>query len=173
MSFDNWLEFLKQTAQRKLYAPIRADHVVDETYQLKLIPPQKAYFEIRLSERFLHYRRAYGRLFVPFTVIVSEFDYGGKCQTVPFFVGNKLLKDVERYVREQEVDYRNTRVAGPIPYQGGDVALFVGLYRVQVGDWGRDLLDILGQVGSLFAMNPLSNYVEVAKKLADGFYTDF
>jgi hypothetical protein len=173
MPLDDWLEFLKKRAQRKFNARVQDDHVLDAGYRSDPITPNEAYFEIRVSEMFLSYKSEYGRSFVPFTVLASEFVYDGKRRTFPFFVGSKLLQDVESYVEGKDVNFRNTRVVGPVPYGGDDVALFVGLYRIQADDFLRELLNVLGKVVGVYDIGKLSNYVDVAGVLTDGLYSLF
>lgn len=173
MPFEDWLEFLMKRAQRKFCNRIQDDHILDAGYESNPIIPNEAYFEIRVSEMFLSHKSEYGRRFVPFTVVASEFAYNGKRRTFPFFVGSKLIRDVESYVQGQDVNFRNTRVVGPVPYGGDDVALFVGLYRIQVDDFARKLLDVLGQVVAVFDVSKLSNYIGVADVIADGLYSLF
>lgn len=171
MLFDNLLELMKTRAQRTFHARIRDNHVLDEGYQAGPIAPNAAYFEIRLAEMFLSYRSEYGRSFVPLAVMASEFVYGGTRRSFPFFVGSELLRDLDTYVKGQDVSFRNTRVVGPVPYTGDDVAVFVGLYRAQVDDFARKLLEVLGQTVAVFDVGKLSSYVDVAGKLADGLYS--
>ena len=168
MLFDDLLERMRTPAKRKFHATIRDDHVLDEGYQARLIAPNAAYFDIRLTEMFLSYRSEYGRSFVPLAVMASEFAYGGTSRSFPFFVGSELLHDLDAYVKGQDVSFHNTRVVGPVPYSGGDVAVFVGLYRAQVDDFARKLLQVLGQMVGVFDLSKLSGYIDVAGKLADG-----
>ena len=171
MRLDDLLEHLKSRAQRKFHARIGDDHVLDEGYRARSIAPNTAYFEIRLAEMFLSYRSEYGRSFVPLAVMASEFAYGGTSRSFPFFVGSDLLRDLDAYVKGQDVSFRNTRVVGPVPYTGGDVAVFVGLYRAQVDDFARKLLEVLGQMVAVFDVSKLSSYIDVAGNLADGLYS--
>lgn len=171
MRLDDLLDHLKSPAQRKFHARIRDDHVLDKGYQVRLIAPNAAYFEIRLAEMFLSYRSEYGRSFVPLAVMASEFAYDGTSRSFPFFVGSDLLRDLDAYVKGEDVSFRNTKVVGPVPYTGGDVAVFVGLYRAQVDDFARKLLEVLGQLVGVFDVSKLSGYVDVAGKLADGLYS--
>jgi hypothetical protein len=173
MSLNDWLELLKKRTKRRFYTRIPDEHILDTGYQPIPIVPKEAYFEIRVAEMFLSHKSEYGRSFVPFSVVASEFSYGAKRRTFPFFVGSKLLHEIESYVQGSDVNFLNTRVVGPVPYQGDDVGLFVGLYRIEVDDFARKLLDVLGQVVGVFDVSRLSNYIDVARVLADGLYSLF
>ncbi|HOB98653.1 MAG TPA: hypothetical protein PKM43_07900 [Verrucomicrobiota bacterium] len=164
------MEHLKSRAKRKFHARIRADHVADVSCHAGPIVPNSAYFEIRLADMFLHYRSEYGRSFVPLAVMASEFAYGGTNRSFPRLVGNDLLGDLAVDVKREDVSFHNTRVVGPVPYTGGDVALFVGLYRAQVDDFARKLLKVITQMVTAFDVSRLSSYVDVAGQFADGLY---
>ncbi len=160
--------FGKQPGRRKVYAIVPDSQVLDVGHAPDVIAPQGAYFEVRVAEMFLRHRSEYGRAFVPLTLVRSDFVYDGGRRVFPFFVGNELLGDLDRYVEGEHVVLRNTRVVGPVPFAGDDLGLFVGLYRVQVGDLAKRLLEMLGQVVSVFDLTTLSRYVDVAGKLKDG-----
>lgn len=171
MSMDKLVEIFKKRARRTFHARIRDDHVLDPGFQAGPIQPNAAYFEVRLREMFLSYHSEYGRSFVPMVIVASEFSYGGAVRSVPYFVGTDLLRDIDAYVKGEDVSLRNTKALGPVPYLGGDVAVFVGLYRAQVDDLARRLLEVLGQVVSVFDVSKLGSYLGVAGKLADGLYS--
>lgn len=173
MAGGNFFDAFKTRAKRKFYGRIPDENVLIDGYGSTTIGPDKGYFEIRVAEMFLSHKSEYGRNFVPFAVVASEFNYDGKRRTFPFFVDSELLKDVETYTKGNDINFRNTRVAGPVPYRGDDVGLFVGLYRVQVDDFARRLLGVLGEVVSTFDVTKLSNYVGVADVITDGLYSLF
>ena len=87
MRFQDLLELLKTSARPKFYRRLRDDHVLDADWQPRLVQPNKAYFEVRLAEMFLHNKSEYGLSFIPFTLVASEFLYGGKRQAFPLRSG--------------------------------------------------------------------------------------
>ena len=129
----------------------------------------KAYFELRISDQFLRYKKEYWQGFIPLTLVLSEFQYDGQRRSVPFVVGPKLLEALEDKLEGDEwVRYRNTRVAGPIPYRGDDVSIFVGLFRAQTGDnWARQALSFLESIVKVFDVSRLSNYLKITDPLMD------
>ncbi len=166
---QDFLQRLKgAAAERKFYATIKDDHVLDEGFTSNPIEPNQDYFQIRLSEMFLRDRREYWREFVPLGIVASEFIYGGQRRSFPFFVGSGLLKGLEEYVEGEQVEYRNTRVVGPIPYRGDDVGLFVGLYRVQVSDLAKSFFSVLEKIIGAFDITKLSKYLDIAEALGKG-----
>ena len=122
---------------------------------------------------FLRDAREYLRSFVPMAVVVTDFAYeargeGGSRRTLPFLVGSKLLSEVHDYVEGKPVEYLDTKVAGWIPYRGDDIGLFVGLYRLQVGDLAKELLDVLQNITGTFDVANVSGYMSSARVLTDG-----
>jgi len=163
------LEILKgHQNEQKLCMRIPDEQVLDAGMQSQSFEEDNAYFEIRLSEMFIRDGRVMLRSFVPLTVAVTEFIYDGSRAVVPFIVGKQILKSVEQYVNGESVEYKNTSIAGPIPYLGGKVALFVGLYRTQVNDISRKLFGLLGGILSRFDATGLSRYLDIAGPLGAG-----
>ena len=160
--------FMTTPAQRKFYHRILDEQVLDPGYSSDPFEKDRSYFEIRLSQMFLRDQRQILRDFIPFCIAVSEFIYDGGVEIVPFFVGNQRLKSIEKYIREAHVEYRNERVAGPIPYAGDDVSLFLGLFRTQVNDLVERLFNFLEAVISPFDSKILSTYIGIAQSLRSG-----
>ena len=168
-SLGTLLEILKgHQTEQKLCMRIPDEQVLDAGMQSQPFVEDGAYFEIRLSEMFIRDARVFVRSFVPLTVAVTEFIYDGSRAIVPFIVGKQVLKSVEQYVSGENVEYKNTSIAGPIPYLGGKVALFVGLYRTQVNDISRKLFGLLGGILSRFDATGLSRYLDIAGPLGAG-----
>jgi len=169
MDLDRFiLKLTKTPMERKFYSRIPDNHVLDEGFSAQVFEPDKGYFQIILSEMFLRDKREYWQGFVPLSVIISDFEYDRRRQTIPFFVDNKLLKAVEPYVEGEHVEYYNTRVAGPIPYSGDRVSLFVGLFRIQVDNLAENLFSFLGTIVSSFDFTVLSTYLDIARPLGRG-----
>jgi len=163
------LEILKgHHTDQKLCMRIPDEQILDAGIQSQPFEEDSAYFEIRLSEMFIRDVRVFLRSFVPLTVVVTEFIYDGSRAVVPFIVGKQVLKSIEQYVSGENVEYKNTSIAGPIPYSGGNVALFVGLYRTQVNDISRKLFSLLGGILSRFDATGLSRYLDIAGPLGAG-----
>lgn len=157
-----------RTTDRKLCFRIPDEQVFDAGNMSTIFREDDSYFGIRLSEMFIRDERVLMRTFVPLSVAITEFIYDGKKQTVPFIVGNQLLKSIDPYVQGAHVEFANTAIAGPIPYVGGDVALYTGLYRAQVNDLSRKLFNLLGGILSSFDATGLSRYLDLAAPLGAG-----
>ena len=159
---------VRERMRPRFYGRILDDHVLDEGFSSQVFEADEGYFEIRVSEMFLRDKREYWRGFIPFTVVLSEFIYNDKREVVPFFVGNQLLKSIERYIEGEHVEYRNTRVVGPVPYVGDDVSLFVGLFRAQVSDLSETLFGFLENIVTAFDITTLSTYLDIARPFTVG-----
>jgi hypothetical protein len=160
--------FMRQPAERKFYARVPDDHVLDGGSPGRKFIAEQSYFELRLAEMFLRDRRQYWRGFVPLAVTVSKFLYAGKRQTVPFLIGNQLLKQIETYIQDECVEYRNTRIAGPAPYAGDDVSLFTGLFRSQVTNLSEQLWHLVEDLVTAFDVTQLSRYLDIARPIQTG-----
>jgi len=171
----NTLNFVKNLLQkpteRKFYARIKDDHVLDannEPLKLRAFESEKAYLEIRMAEMFLRFSRDYWAGYVPLLVSMSEFLYQNDHRTVVFLVGNQMLKRFQEQAGQEQVEFRNTLLAGPVPYKGGDVSLFVGLYRNKISDVSKPFWEFVETASGAFSLAQLSLYVDAAERIQDG-----
>ncbi|MGD9158599.1 MAG: hypothetical protein PVG39_09345 [Desulfobacteraceae bacterium] len=167
--FELFKQLLREPLHKKLYSRVSDDHILDQGISSTIIKPGNSYFQVRLCELYLRDRREYWSEYIPMGIIVSEFLYNGKTECVPFFVGNQILRNMKEHLDGQYVDFRNTRVAGPIPYIGDDVGLFVGLFRLKVNDLLENIFSMLETIAKSFDSSVLSKYLEIAKPLGQGF----
>ncbi len=159
---------ISQKTTRKLYARLREDHIKDESFAARDFTPGGSYFQVRLSEMFLKDRREYWQGYVPLGIVVSDFIYDGERRTIPFVVGNQVLKGIEKYIDKEYVEYLNTRIVGPVPYMGDGIALFVGLFRTQVTNLAEKLFNVVETLLGAFDATQLSKYLDIAKPLSKG-----
>jgi hypothetical protein len=160
--------FIRQAPTlRKFSCKVPASNVQDAK-PASVFQPDKAYFQLRLSEMFLKNGRELWREFMPMAVLVTEFIFDGKQQTVPFTVSNDILSSIQKSVDGENVAYRNTKIAGPIPYSGGDLSLFTGLYRTKINDFSEGFFSLIGGVAQAFDTSGLSRYLDVAGPLGSG-----
>jgi hypothetical protein len=163
-----WDVIWSRTADRKLCFRIPDDQALDAADESTTFREDDSYFGIRLSEMFIRDERVLMRTFVPLSVAITEFIYDGKKQIVPYIVGNQLLKSIDPYVQGAHVEFTNTNIAGPIPYAGGGISLYMGLYRAQVNDLSQKLFSLVGSILSSFDTTGLSRYLDVAEPLGAG-----
>lgn len=166
---DGLLSKVKGTPQvPKFYCRIPDDQVFEKDFTSQVLVRDKHYFEIRLSEMFLRDKREYWRGFVPLGVILSDFIFNRERQTFPFLVGNQILDGMQKYVEWEYVEYYNTRVAGPVPFMGDDVGLFVGLFRSEVSDLAANLFNLVQTMIGTFDLGQLAPYLSMALTLEGG-----
>ena len=163
-----WDVIWSRTADRKLCFRILDNQALDAGDEGTTFLQDDSYFGIRLSEMFIRDERVLMRTFVPLSVAITEFIYDGKKQIVPYIVGNQLLKSIDPYVQGAHVEFSNTNIAGPIPYAGGGISLYMGLYRAQVNDLSQKLFSLVGTILSSFDTTGLSRYLDVAEPLGAG-----
>jgi hypothetical protein len=130
--------------------------------------PRATYFEIRLSQMFIQYSREYWREFLPLASMMSEFIFDGQRHTVPIVVGPDRLAGAQAVTKGDQVEYLNTRVAGPYPYQGDDITLFAGLFRVEINNWAKRTLSLMETVADAFDATKLTSYLSIARPLLTG-----
>ena len=78
-------------------------------------------------------------------------------------MSNQILSAVESLVKGQRVEYCNTTVAGPLPYVGDNVCIFVGLFRLAVSDLSKTLFGCIEQIADAFSIPGFSSYLSLAK----------
>lgn len=127
-----------------------------------------SYIEIRIVDQFLRDQREYWNEYRPLTIVATELIFAGKRTAFPFVVGPSILANVDQVKEGDNIRYRNTRVAGPAPYMGDDVDLFIGLFRMRTRNWAEQALGLLETVARAFDATKLSNYVSIAKPLSSG-----
>ncbi|MEM6737939.1 MAG: hypothetical protein AAF620_17910 [Bacteroidota bacterium] len=144
------------------------EKILDGSYTAKKFSANKNYFEIRVKEQFLKNMREYWNEYNPLTIVLTEFIYANRKESIPFVVGPELLKKIEQLDGNESVRYKNTRVVGPIPYRGDQVALFTGLFRLKTKDWALQTINLLESVANAFDSSKLTNYLNIATPLMEG-----
>jgi hypothetical protein len=167
----NVAEFIESVVRR----PARR-HVT-----LKLPDPQPApadnlapgYFQVRLSEMSLTDDRRWQQEIAPATFFLAEFNYADATVRQPFFVSNKLLSGLPDGIDKSKlrVRFRDTLVVGPTPYSGGDVALFVGLFKTAIEDKRQALFSVFETLFGSLDLGVLSQYVKIADKLSASIFS--
>ena len=127
-----------------------------------------AYFQIRLSEMYLTDKRRWHQEVAPATFVYTDFLYGNQPVRRAFFVSNALLPDMPPGVEPKtlRVRFTNTSILGPVPYAGGDVDLFVGLFQTTLVDWRQMTFQMLEKIFGVIGPNPVSAYLDKINTLA-------
>jgi len=137
-------------------------HPLPETVQ-----PDSAYFEIRLLEMYLRNARELLAEYRPIAVSLTECRYDKKPLCLPFVVSNALLGAIADHVRDEPVTFSNTRLAGPLPYQGDDIGSFVGLCRVKKHDLLEEAFSVIENVAGAVSLD-IGSQLDVVKQVTDG-----
>jgi len=153
---------------QKIYCRLPDEHVLDTGYTSRTFERDQAYFTISLPKMFLADARRLWQGLAPLTIAVAEFQYGGQRQTMPFVVGKDLLASVQAYLKDQNVEYRNTKIFGPCPYTGGAVSLFIGLFQMAANSPSTEFFGFLGDIAGAFQLTGLSGYLPVANLMTTG-----
>lgn len=156
------------THTRKLFGRLPTDHIVDAQDPSGEFEPQECYFQIRLAEMFLKNQRHYWQGYIPMAIANVDFIHDGDRRSVPVYIGNNQLKAIEAPLKDQYVEYMNTNILGPSPYQGGEFALFMGLFRMPVVNLSRQLFDFLEKIIKVFDVTQLASYLQIADALEAG-----
>jgi hypothetical protein len=155
-------------AAQKISGAVPTDHVLDSGFAGRMFDRDQAYFTISISEMFLANARKLWQGISPLTVAAIDFQYAGQRQTAPFVVGKDLLASIQEYLKGDNVEYRNTKVLGPCPYTGGNVALFVGLFQTPTNSASTEFFSVLGDIAGAFELTGLTGYLPVAKVVTGG-----
>jgi hypothetical protein len=153
---------------QKVYRRLPDDHVLDAGYTSRAFEPDQAYFTISLSRMFLADARRLWQGLAPVTIAAVEFQYAGQRQSMPFVVGKDLLTSIQAYLKDQNVEYRNTKILGPCPYAGGAVSLFIGLFQTTANSASTEIFGLLGEIAGALELTGLTSYLPVAKVVTAG-----
>lgn len=171
MTFFTYVDrLIRQQSSPPAAFTIADDHLLDgwEAGVERFLQPQESYFEIRLKQMYLQNQREYWREFHPFSTFVTGFVHGGKVRELPFVVGPERLKEQAAALGGDAVEYRNLRLAGPFPYEGDDIQLFVALSRLKDSDWAVKALSLLETVAKAFDPSKVTQYLNIAAPLVKG-----
>jgi hypothetical protein len=166
---DIWQKIKSSPSVNYPHFKIAPKNILDENEKLQGdFEAEKHYFEIRIVSQFLKDKREYWSNYNPLSVVLTEFSFAGSKQALPFVVGPKILAKLEQVKDSHEVRYINTRVAGPTPYIGDQVALFTGLFRMRTANWAVQALDLLQSVATTFDASKLTKYIDISTPLMQG-----
>jgi hypothetical protein len=164
-----WNDLLRRPASRKLSVWFPPERIEAPDYAPKAVIANRGYFQVRLAEMFLRYERELWRGFLPATLFLCEFKQPQGAARVPFFVSNKLVSGLElsNGLAKTPIQFRDTRIVGPVPYLGDEVALLVALFRIQVDDWRKSLFSMIEKVLGVVNVGGIAQYAAIADKLSD------
>ena len=174
---DLWNRFEQSPTEEPGWVPIPKERVDEGDSLGTTLQANDQYFEIRINEVYLSYKRKWFTTYDPMVLIVSEFSYAGQPTIVPFVIGPTMVENmVEKSGNNGEAPqgmvFANTRVAGPHPYRGGDVALTVILYRSERQNYARQLLGLVENSAIVLDLVvPVGTYAKMAGLVLNGVET--
>ncbi|MBU8900985.1 hypothetical protein KRR26_35860 [Corallococcus sp. M34] len=127
-------------SQQLCWLRIPDDHV-GRGYLAEPIKRDEAYVVLRMREMSLGYARKLWRKYYP--VLHGFTQHAGHEEHQ--LIGPGQLKDLSESNLDRVINL-NQRLAGPIPYDGGDLSLVVGLYSVPAGDAAKALIKTVGDI---------------------------
>lgn len=131
--------------------------------------PNEFYFDIRLCELYLRKSKEAGREFAPRALAITECLYGdGEELTLPIAVGEQLMAQIGQRADtgdgQKPISFRDCLLAGPLPYRGGDIGFFAGLYRVESGNFADSVFSLVADIGGSLGFD-LSKYLDIGRQL--------
>lgn len=163
-----WSKLVRTESQDGAYVTIPPARVLGAAPATTRFLPHRSYFEIRLKHMLLQDQREYFREFIPLASFNTEFLFGGERVNTPLVVGPSMLSNVQRVSQGDRVEFLNTRLVGPCPYEGDDLELFAGLFRLTTNDWAKQALSLLEVLTKTFDTSKLSSAIKLASPLASG-----
>lgn len=131
----------------------------------------KKYFEVVIHTIFLENQREYWSEYYPLGVTLIQSIYDGFREEIPFVIGPQLLGKMEQVKVGDHIIYRNVRVAGPQPYNGDWVDLFIGLWRCPKKNIAKEVISFAETIGGAIHTPQLGASLAVAKPLVKGLET--
>ncbi len=126
------------------------------------------YFQVTINQLFLKNGREWLTNIDPMVFVVSEFSYDRKMQEVPYIVGPGLVSQ-HGQKEPHGMLFRNEKVAGLHPYNGGPLTLSVVLCQVPVGSPAQTFLGVLeNATKQLNLATTVTPYLNVGKVILDG-----
>ena len=135
-----------------------------------LFEPEKHYFTVRVNEMYLQSKRKWFQEIEPTVLCITSYIYGGQEIENPFIVGRNLLEANMKETADGML-FKNTRVAGVHPYEGGRMVVSMVLCKSVIKDYLSQSLEFIQNVSGVFSENITSligNYMKVAKIVIGG-----
>lgn len=157
-------------SEHKIAQALDPAHVVNNRVPSQFLLADQSYFQISLAEMFIRDRRQYWIKFLPFVLMLAEFTFDNATKSVPVFAGQDFdfLKSVEKFVQGESVQYKNIPLIGPVPYFGGGIKLFTGLFRTKNEDLANRIFDVVNSVARAIPIAELGSYMSLIGPLEKG-----
>jgi len=160
----NILDLFRTAGDHLLWTRLADDHVIGGGTGVA-IEPDQAYVVLRLTEMFLGRSRTLWRKFYP--VVHAFTTYAGAEEHS--VAGPGQLQSVTDASLDRVITL-NFRLAGPMPFRGGDLSVLAGLYSVPGDDAAQALVQAVGAIAGLavFPASQVGQVTQVVKAGVDG-----
>jgi len=165
----NLADLWKTLSERRTRVPTSLAFPLPQAVEIQA---EAGYFQVHVSEMYLSFERKLWQQLAPATLCICDFKYGPQATEVrvPFFVSNKMFQGISEGGTEPDkvsIQLRDTRVLGPVPYRGGEVGLFAGLYRTVIADERKALFSVFDKLLGAAQVTAILPYVQMAEKISD------
>ena len=182
-TFRNLFGKVKASPVERTVADMISDrvNVVDDKFPSRVdgspFVAGSSYFGVRLSGLHMVDARRFATEQLPLCVCLAEFDHAGQRRTVPFSVGPDAIRSKLRAagVTEKDepqptwIELRDLTVVRPTPFTGTNLSLYAGLFSVAGTDLVRNLLNVVGTVGTAIGQPMIGAGVKVAETVYNSF----
>lgn len=184
--FDKALQWFGQAksspVERKVADMLSKGGVVDDKFPERIggraFVPGASYFGVRLSGLHMVDARRFATEQLPLCVCLAEFDHSGQRRSVPFSIGPDVIRqklasagiDADQ-PSPAWIELRDIPVVRPMPVQDGNLSLYVGLFSVPGDDLVKNLLNVVGTVGTALGQPAVSAGLKVADTIYNSFGT--
>jgi hypothetical protein len=128
--------------------------------------PNDVYLEVRVQQIWLTQERQLWREFQPFLAVVTGFIHKGEERMLPALLGSSELSGKLSLIEKDDaIEIRNIRIAGPMPYEGDDVTILVALFRAKTMDWLSRTLGVVEQISKAVGTSALVSIKPVADSI--------
>ncbi|MFX0074296.1 MAG: hypothetical protein ACFE96_02560 [Candidatus Hermodarchaeota archaeon] len=134
----------------------------------------QTYLQTYMTSQFLKYSAGFWTGFQPVTISLIELLYNGQTITFPYILGQDALTEFkdESISGGGRIMYRNMSLAGPIPYCGSDITLFVGLVKRKTDDgWIGAAFNFIESIGKATGIAQVGNILSIAGPIVNGIET--
>jgi hypothetical protein len=130
---------------------------------------EASYFSVRLVEMRLAEGGRYFSEYLPMGVCVAEYTYGAARRRVPLVLSNETVKamlgDTGKGLGRVEIT--DMPVVRQTPFKKDNLALFVGLFRMQYSDIAKSVLQMAADVSNELGGLAVGAGIKMAEKLYD------
>ncbi len=126
------------------------------------------YFSLWVNQLYLDKGNLAWAEYDPTVLFVTDYMYAGERVTVPYVIGPAMIKNTPGPIPHGFL-INDIKVAGPVPFKGGNIGITVILYAMKRTDFARELLKIVqGLSSAVGAPADIATLLKVGVSLIDG-----